>query len=206
MDATGHRVPKYWDDGQIPAQKQDHPVIQVSLADALSFCAWAGVRLPTEAEWEKAARGTTGRIYPWGNDDPTPQHANFGGTIGDTTPVDAYPDGKSPYGCLDMVGNVWEWTISLWGGAENEPEYGYPYEEARQRQDVNAASTEPRVLRGGSYTRGNKLIRAAYRYRSLPDHRRGIAGFRVASNRATSVNGGNPRRSRYSLQAENKKG
>ena len=179
VDATGHRVPKYWVDGKIPDGKGQHPVIEVSLADALSFCAWAGVRMPTEAEWEKAARGTSGRIYPWGNEQPTADHANFAKRINDTTPVDAYPLGVGPYGCLDMVGNAWEWTVSLWGGTEREPGFDYPYYARSDREDPDVDATEPRVLRGGCYTRGSRLIRAAYRYRILPEYRRAKTGFRV---------------------------
>ena len=108
--------------------KQDHPVTCVSWHDAVAFCKWAGVRLPTEAEWEKAARGTDGRIWPWGNREPNSGVCNFNMTVGDTTPVGRYPDGKSPYGLLDVAGNVWEWTSSLWGKEVDKPEFGYPYD------------------------------------------------------------------------------
>ena len=108
--------------------KQDHPVTCVSWHDAVAFCKWAGVRLPTEAEWEKAARGTDGRIWPWGNREPNSGVCNFNMTVGDTTPVGRYPDGKSPYGLLDVAGNVWEWTSSLWGKDVSKPEFGYPYD------------------------------------------------------------------------------
>ena len=103
-------------------------MVNVSWEDAQAFCQWAGVRLPSEAEWEKAARGTDGRIYPWGDQSPTKELCNFGGNIGDTTPVDRYPGGASPFGVLDMSGNVWEWTAQ----AEFAP---YPYDPADGRED-----------------------------------------------------------------------
>jgi len=91
-------------------QKQDHPVVCVSPNDAMAFCRWAEVRLPTEAEWERAAYGTDDRLYPWGKLPPNERLCNFGGHVGDTTPVGSYLAGASPYGALDMAGNVWEWV------------------------------------------------------------------------------------------------
>ncbi len=118
----------------------------------VAFCKWAAVRLPTEAEWEKAARwARDGRIWPWGNREPNSGLCNFNMTVGDTTPVGSYPDGKSPYGLLDVAGNVWEWTSSLWGKDASKPEFGYPYDAKDGRENLSAPDTVPRVLRGGSF-------------------------------------------------------
>ncbi len=128
-----------------PAGKADHPVVLVSWFDADAFCRWAGLRLPTEEEWEKAARGMDGREYPWGNEQPTSELCNFGGNEGGTTPVGKYPPkGDSPYGCVDMSGNVWEWT---------DFEKGFRYEEAINRS-----------VRGGSWMGSLQDVRVADRY------------------------------------------
>jgi eukaryotic-like serine/threonine-protein kinase len=87
-----------------------YPVVNVDWDMATAFCAWAGRRLPSEAEWEKAARGQDGRLYPWGNQTPSLQYTNFNELRGDTTEVGIYPLGASPYGTLDMAGNMWEWV------------------------------------------------------------------------------------------------
>ena len=163
--------------------KQDHPVTCVSWHDAIAFCNWAGVRLPSEAEWEKAARGTDGRIWPWGDREPNGGLCNFKMTVGDTIPAGRYPDGRSPYGLLDVAGNVWEWTSSLWGMDASKPEFGYPYEPKDGREDLNLPDAVRRVARGGSFWYDALYMRCAYRAKTYPDYRSGGFGFRVVSLR-----------------------
>ena len=107
-------------------------------------------RLPSEAEWGKGARGGDGRIWPWGNQWDAERCNSWEGGKRDTTSVGAYPQGASPYGLLDMAGNVWEWTCSLWGKGL-EPSFKYPYDPADGREDLNAPDSVLRVLRGGSW-------------------------------------------------------
>jgi serine/threonine-protein kinase len=171
VEATGHRVPDHWKDGRIPSGKADHPVVGITWHDAQAFCTWAEVRLPTEAEWEKAARGTDGRIWPWGNNAPTDEHCNFNRSVSDTTPVGNYQPGASPYGVLDMAGNVWEWTSTLYKG--------YPYKSDDGREDPKASGT--RVLRGGAFYNDENFVRCAFRYNIDPTFRYYGVGFRVVS-------------------------
>jgi len=139
------------------------------------------VTLPSEAEWERAARGTDGRIYPWG-DQFDPDKANIDDTgIGGTSAVGCFPAGASPCGALDMSGNIWEWTRSLWGKDSGKPEFVYPYSERLQeRENLKAGSEIWRVLRGGSWLNESWLARCAARNCGNPVGRDLSVGFRVS--------------------------
>lgn len=183
------------DEGLLP-ERATCPAVEVTWREALAYCEWLTshwrkegrltadeiVRLPTEAEWEKAARGTDGRVYPWGNEWDMMRCNTSELGPGEVTPVGIYPTGASPYGCLDMAGNVWEWTGSLWGAwtrGEIKLEYGYPYDAKDGRENIWADDNTLRALRGGSFTLNRSFARCAFRYRDFPYYWSGYYGFRI---------------------------
>jgi formylglycine-generating enzyme required for sulfatase activity len=172
---------------------EQHPVVQMSWNDASAYCKWAGGRLPTEAEWEKAARGTDGRLYPWGDQAPEGNLANLADKQLDpfyevddgfkfTAPVGSYPDGASPSGALDMIGNIMEWVQDWYDGV-------YPQSEQTEtlHNPQGASSGENRVMRGGSWNTTNdsdgEFRLASHRNKNMPKLSADTSGFRCASSK-----------------------
>ena len=156
-EETGHTKPPPWHNtGTYPEGKADHPVVQVKWSDAVAYAQWAGKRLPSQAEWEKAARGTDGRKWPWGDEFDKSKCNTFETDVGTTTPVGQYsPEGDSPYGVGDMAGNVYEWT-------------------------ANGSGQVLMPLRGGSWNEFKDEARCAAQRKHTPHRKNDFIGFRCA--------------------------
>lgn len=187
VEASGYSDPFGWADA-IPPYWKDCPAVYVSWHDALAYCDWLSdvtgksVTLPSEAQWEKAARGHLDRrTYPWGEDwDRTKSNTREFGRD-DAMPVGTLRRGASPYGCLDMAGQVWEWTASLWGQEWSEPDYRYPYDPTDGRENVKANCDVLRVIRGGSFVGDKHQACCAHRAAVVPSFRDFSVGFRVVN-------------------------
>jgi formylglycine-generating enzyme required for sulfatase activity len=191
---TNEQYGQYLGGGKHPVsdwqKKKDHPVVKVSWDEAMKYCGWFNqtfkselgdllLRLPTEAEWEKAARGAYGNEWPWGNEFDKNKCNSREGNKGGTTPVGAYSaaGGDSPYGCADMAGNVWEWTYTLFAK--------YPYVAVDGREDEKSRAS--RVLRGGSFYYDLYLARCAYRSSDSPGGSSLNIGFRVCASSPSHI-------------------
>ena len=176
VDATGHRKPPHWVTGTYPLEQVDHPVTNISWDDAMAYAGWAGKRLPTEAEWEKAARGILGQTYPWG-DAFRKDNVNSSKDYGGITPVKEFPRGASPYGVMDMCGNVMEWCAD-W--------YDDDYRTAPVDNPTGPTGGQYRVLRGGFYAENRKGVRCSARHYAPPSNLQDHLGFRCAKTAGAS--------------------
>lgn len=169
-DARIHRHDGKW---RADPGFENHPVVEASWFGAVAYCGWSGKRLPTEAEWEKSARGTDGRKFPWGNDPPNRTRAHFSGGWNDLRPVGSFPKGASPFGVLDLAGNGWEWVSSAY--------LRYPYNASDGREDLKREQV--RVTRGGGHDSQAEELTTTHRGRHVSRNFRSghhNIGFRCA--------------------------
>lgn len=178
LSATGRQPPLFWEQVDLSVHG-DRPVVGVSWPDAEAYCRWEGKRLPTEAEWEKAARGTDERRYPWGNQPPKADLANYAlgarfsyGQV--LMPVVRYEKGKSPFGLYNLAGNVWEWVQDWYEG-----DY---YERSPERNPQGPEQGQFKVLRGGSWSELPKYLLTYGRFKLPPNTRNSYTGFRCAKS------------------------
>jgi len=165
IDAKGYNAPEHWNNNNFPDGKDDHPIVNISWQDAKAFCEWAQVELPTDDEWEKAARGPNNNRFPFKiNQTPTGDICNFNNLVGDTTSVYSYPNGVNGFGLLDMAGNAWEWTADSGDFATTT-------------SDGNGIVK--RSLRGGCYLSDRNDLRCSYKLRISKNEKRETIGFRV---------------------------
>ena len=174
-DVEASRFLQHWRGAMYPAELADHPVVFVSWLDARAYGRWAGRRLPSEAEWEKAARGRDGNKYPWGRDEPTDELANFGNVRGGgTCAVGSFPRGASPYGIAGMAGNVFEWCEDV-----DDPTF-YLHGPERNPRNTLQPGDAPCVVRGGAFAFDARSLRTYARASFPPTFRLDSVGFRVA--------------------------
>jgi formylglycine-generating enzyme required for sulfatase activity len=183
-EVTFEQYDKYCDDTSLKQLdpngwgRKKRPVNNISWNDAEAYCKWLSkkigfrFKLPTEAQWEKAARGTDSRRYPWGNQEPDETLANFALKVGKTTQVGSYPQGASPYGILNMAGNVWEWCNDWYGN-----DY---YKMSPDKNPLGPTGSTCRVIRGGSWINYSRSLRCADRYYGKPSYRNSVLGFRLS--------------------------
>jgi formylglycine-generating enzyme required for sulfatase activity len=174
VKATNYKMPEHWKDAgkKIPPGKEKHPVTHVSVADAQAYANWVKKRLPTEAEWEKAARGDSGLKYPWGNEYKPGMCNDESSKRGDTSPIGYFKKDKSPYGCHDMAGNVWEWTGTKF--------HLYPGSEA----DMEPGDDKLYIIKGGCFLDDKLYVRSSFRETVDPESAfacRATLGFRCVA-------------------------
>ncbi len=181
VQCTGHRIPIHWQRGTFPAGTGKHPISNVSWQDADAFARWRGARLPTEAEWEKAARGTDERPYPWGTRFTEGERCNANNQVGTTTPVDEFPDGRSFYELWDMAGNVYEWCRDHF-----DEEY---YKSSPATNPKGPDGGQERVVRGGCYIESRAALRTTHREGVSEVTTRDTIGFRIAMDADQTIPG-----------------